>query len=187
MAGHVEFRYVGELVNEALARLAARPRPREGGTTFEIADYQAALVDFYDSQRRAITREDRSGERKWREWTAPPLDFDDCLEFPALVVGEDISVTISTKGTHRQLLGLIGPGTCARPAPNRPSHPASPDVRYAISPRGDDQADPVVVTIGDEGFERGTFHSYDGRDYFALRMTWTSGTTVLIEDTNLYR
>ena len=193
--------YFKDLFAETLTALNDRvPRPEPIDLGMTNREYDEALAYVAEVKERNRTRRDRSGYEKWAEWDdAPPLDFGDCIEFLTFSEGRGIvvktenapSIEFSATGEDSEIdvniENAVGDarfeGTLAIPLP-RSADPDNPrSVIFPVLDAGNPANGHLVPLRGDH-FAAASYSSYDGVDYFSLRMEFDDGGAVTIVDDN---
>jgi hypothetical protein len=189
--------YFKDLFAEALVALndqIARPEPLQLGVTSE--EYAEALAYVAELKERERTRRGRSHYEKWAEWDAPSLDFGACVEFLTYSEGRDIVFktenypTIEFKAaeggevdirTGDNLDSTSFEGTLAIPLP-RSADPNNPETIIFPVLAGGTESRGRLLPLRADIFVRASYSSFDGVDFFSLKMEFDDGRSVTVSD-----
>jgi hypothetical protein len=141
-------------------------------------EYDAALAYVAEARDQRRTRRGYSGSRKWAEWDAPPLTGVDCIEFLTFIEGRDVVVRTENAADRVRFEGTLGP-----PLPQSPDPNGRTSVIFPVQTSGTDAAARRVLFRADR-FTTASYSSFDGVDYFTLRMTFDDGSSVTVADAN---
>jgi hypothetical protein len=116
--------------------------------------------------------------RKWAKWKAPPLTLGDCIEFLTFIEGRDVVVKAEDATDSERFEGTLGP-----PLPQSPDPHDQTSVTFPVHTSDSDPA-ARRVRLSADGFDTASYSSFDGVDYFTLRMSFDDNGIITVADAN---